>query len=70
MRNCKMAAPIYFDCKTVESEGQFPKVLVTAEIVVDTGEIHHVNTDEVKMALVKSVQGAVWYRDRKVPRAK
>ena len=65
-----MAAPIYFDCKTVESEGQFPKVLVTAEIVVDTGEIHHVNTDEVKMALVKSVQGAVWYRDRKVPRAK
>jgi len=70
VKTCEMAAPIYFDCKTVESEGSFPKVLVTAEIVIDSGEIHHINTDEVKTALVKSVKDAVWYRDREVPREK
>ena len=70
MKTSHFAAPIYFDCKTAESESSFPKVLVTAEIVIDSGEIHHINTDEVKTALVKSVKDSVYYCDREVRREK
>lgn len=70
IKTSEMAAPIYFDCKTVESEGCFPKVLLTAEIVIDSGEIHHINTDEVKRALVNALKNAVFYCDKEVPREK
>ncbi|MBQ6140789.1 MAG: hypothetical protein IJI54_05830 [Kiritimatiellae bacterium] len=56
----KSAKTLYFDCKTVEDSEAFPKVCITSEMVIDKGEIHHVNTDEIKAAIEKAVKTSVW----------
>lgn len=56
----KFAKILHFDCKTVEDFEAFPKVCITSEVVIDKGEIHHVNTDEIKAAIEKAVKTSVW----------
>ena len=56
----KFAKTSYFDCKTVEDFEAFPKVCITSEVIIDKGEIHHVNTDEIKAAIEKAVKTSVW----------
>ena len=56
-----IAIPTHFDCQTVEDAEAFPKVCITAELIVDRGAIHHVNTDEIKAAIENAVKNAVWY---------
>lgn len=56
----KFAKTIHFDCKTVEDVEAFPKVYITAEVVIDRAKVHHVNTDEIKAAIEKAVMTSVW----------
>ena len=56
----KFAKTSYFDCKTVEDVEVFPKVCIAAEVIIDKGKIHHVNTDEIKAAIEKAVKTSVW----------
>ena len=60
-----IAIPTHFDCQTIEDAKAFPKVCITAELIVDRGAIHHVNTDEIKAAIENAVKNAVWYTDKK-----
>ena len=62
---CKIAIPTYFDCKTIEDAEAYPKVCITAELIVDIGAIHHVNTYEIKEAIKNAVKNAVWYIEKK-----
>lgn len=41
MNTSKIAIPTYFDCKTIEDAAAFPKVSITAELIIDCGAIHH-----------------------------
>ena len=61
----KIAIPTYFDCKTIEDAEAFPKVCITAELIIDSGKIHHVNTDDIKAAIENAVKNAVWYIEKK-----
>lgn len=61
----KIAIPTYFDCKTIEDAEAFPKVSITAELIIDCGAIHHVNTGEIKAAIENAVKNAVWYIEKK-----
>lgn len=61
----KVAISTYFDCKTIEDAEAFPKVYITAELIIDCGAIHHVNTDEIKAAIENAVKNAVWYIEKK-----
>ena len=56
----EFAKTLCFDCKTVEDVLAFPKVYITAEVIIDKGKIHHVNTDEIKAAIEKAVKTSVW----------
>ena len=56
----KFAKKLYFGCKTVEDFEAFPKVCITSEVIFDKGEIHHVNTDEIKAAIEKAAKTSVW----------
>ena len=60
----KFAKTSYFDCKTVEDFEAFPKVCITSEVIIDKGEIHHVNTDEIKAAIEKAVKTSVWLHSK------
>lgn len=60
-----IAIPTHFDCRTIEDAEAFQKVCITAELIVDRGAIHHVNTDEIKAAIENAVKNAVWYTDKK-----
>ena len=60
-----IATPTHFDCQTVEDAEAFPKVCITAELIVERGAIHRVNTDEIKAAIENAVKNAVWYIEKK-----
>ena len=60
-----IAIPTHFDCQTIEDADAFPKVCITAELIIDRGAIHHVNTDEIKAAIENAVKNAVWYIEKK-----
>jgi len=68
VKTSKNAMTTYFDCKTIEDAGAFPKVCITAELIIDSGniyhKIHHVNTDEIKAAIENAVKNAVWYIEK------
>ena len=61
----KITMLTYFDCKTIEDADALPKVCITAELIIDSGKIHHVNTDEIKAAIENAVKNAVWYIEKK-----
>ena len=61
MKQSTIALANFFDCETTEDHTLLPKVRIVAEITIDRGEIHHVNTDEIKEAIRKAVKNAVWY---------
>ena len=65
VKKSTIAMTTYFDCKTIEDADALPKVCITAELIVDSGAIHHVNTDEVKAAIENAVKNAVWYIEKK-----
>ena len=65
MKKGNVALTNFFECETTEEHTSFPKVRVVAEIVIDRGKIHHVNTDEIKAALENAVKNAVWYCGKK-----
>lgn len=65
MKKGNVALTKFFECETTEEHTSFPKVRVIAEIVIDRGEIHLVNTDEIKAALENAVKNAVWYCAKK-----
>ena len=65
VKTSKIAITTYFDCKTIEDPYAFPKVCITAELIIDRGKIHHVNTDEIKAAIENAVKNAVWYIENK-----
>lgn len=56
----KFAVTTFFDCRTVEDVGALPKVCITAEVTINKGMVHHVNTDEMKAAIEKAVMTSVW----------
>lgn len=58
----KFAIVSYFDCKTVENYESFPRVHITAEVAIDNGKIHHINTDDIKTAIEQAVKNAVGLR--------
>ena len=62
VKTSEIAMTSYFDCKTVEDIEAYPKVCITAEVVIDKGKIHHINTDELKAAIEKAVKTSVWLR--------
>lgn len=59
-KTSKFAVTTYFDCKTVEDVEAYPKVCITAEVTIDKGMVHHVNTDEIKATIEQSVMTSVW----------
>ena len=59
--NSSFATAIVFNCETDEVADAFPKVRINAEVAIDRGGIHHINTDEIKAALENAVKNAVWY---------
>ena len=59
--NSSFATAIVFNRETDEAADAFPKVRINAEVAIDRGGIHHINTDEIKAALEKAVKNAVWY---------
>lgn len=62
MINSKWAITNLFNCETVEDSCAYTKIRVTAEIVLDFGaNVHHINTDEVKIRLQHAVKDAVWF---------
>ena len=61
MKTGTIALANFFKCETTEEHTLFPKVQIVAEFIIDRGEIHHVNTDEIKAALENAVKNAVWY---------
>ena len=61
----RIAIPTHFDCQTIEDAEAFPKVCIMAELIVDCGAIHHVNTYEIKAAIENAVKNAVWYIEKK-----
>ena len=65
MKTSTIAIPAYFDCKTIEEAEAFPKVCITAELIIDRGAIHHINTGEIKAAIENAVKNAVWYVEKK-----
>lgn len=65
MKKGNVALTNFFECETTEEHTSFPKVRVVAEIVIDRGKIHHVNTDEIKAELENAVKNAVWYCAKK-----
>ena len=65
MKQSTIALASLFDCETTEEHTSFPKVRIVAEITIDRGEIHHVNTDEIKEAIGNAVKNAVWYCETK-----
>ena len=65
VKTSTIAIPTHFDCQTIEDAEAFPKVCITAELIVDRGSIHHVNTDEIKAAIENAVKNAVWYIEKK-----
>lgn len=56
----KYALTTYFNCETGEGVGEYPKVCITAEVSIDKGMVHHINTDEIKAAIEKAVMTSVW----------
>lgn len=56
----KMASIQFFDLRTCEDVGAYPKVDVSATVTIDKGMIHHVNTDEIKAAIEAAVKNSVW----------
>lgn len=56
----EFALTSYFDCKTVEDFESYPKVYITAEVTINKGKIHHINTDELKAEIEKAVKTSVW----------
>ena len=56
----KMALIRFFDLRTCEDVGSYPKVDISATVMIDKGMIHHVNTDEIKVAIEKAVKTSVW----------
>ena len=65
MKSSTIAMTNFFDSETTEEHTSFPKVRIVAEIVIDRGEIHHVNTDEIKAALENAVKNSVCYCEEK-----
>ena len=65
VKTSTIAIPTHFDCQTIEDAEAFPKVCIMAELIVDRGAIHHVNTDEIKAAIENAVKNAVWYIEKK-----
>ena len=65
VKTSTIAIPTRFDFQTIEDAEAFPKVCITAELIVSRGAIHHVNTDEIKAAIVNAVKNAVWYIEKK-----
>ena len=61
MKQSTIALANFFDCETTEEHTSFPKIRIVAELIIDRGEIHHVNTDEIKEAIKNAVKNAVWY---------
>jgi hypothetical protein len=45
--NSSFATAIVFNCETDEVADAFPKVRINAEVAIDRGGIHHINTDEI-----------------------
>lgn len=65
MRNSSFAAATSFNCETVEDYESFPVVNIAARVTIDSGKIHHVNTDEIKSALENAVKNSVCYCEKK-----
>lgn len=65
MKTGTIALTNLFECETTEEHTSFPKVRIVAELIIDRGEIHHVNTDKIKAALENAVKNAVWYCGKK-----
>ena len=65
VKTSTIAIPTHFDCQTIEDAYAFPKVCIKAELIIDSGKIHHVNTDEIKAAIENAVKNAVWYIEKK-----
>ena len=65
VKTSNIAMTTYFDCKTIEDAEAFPKVCITAELIIDSGKIHHVNTDEINAAIENAVKSSVWYIEKK-----
>lgn len=65
VKTSRIAIPTHFDCQTIEDAAAFPKLCITAELIVDRGAIHHVNKDEIKAAIKNAVKNAVWYIEKK-----
>lgn len=65
MKTGTIALTNLFGCETTEEHTSFPKVQIVAELIIDRGEIHHVNTEEIKSALENAVKNAVWYIEKK-----
>lgn len=54
------AVTTYFDCRTTEDVGAYPKICISAEVAIEKAKVHHVNTDEIKAAVEKAVKTSVW----------
>ena len=65
MKTGTIALTNFFKCETTEEHTSFPKVRIVAELIIDRGERHHVNTDEIKAALGNAVKNAVCYCGKK-----
>ena len=65
MKTGTIALTNFFKCETTEEHTSFPEVHIVAELIIERGEIHHVNIDEIKAALENAVKNAVWYIEKK-----
>lgn len=65
MRNSSFASAMSFNCETVEDYESFPVVMIAAKVTIDSGKIHHINTDSIKSALEDAVKNSVCYCEKK-----
>ena len=65
MKTGTIALTKFFKCETTKEYTSFPEVQIVAELIIDRGEIHHVNIDEIKAALENAVKNAIWYIGKK-----
>ena len=60
-----VAVSMCFECQEIEAKGEFPRINLSAEILLGCrGEIHHIDTDAIRQSVLEAVRLSTVFKDR------